>query len=119
MGIRIDPEGLIKGLIEYGEKVEKAKHMYAKQAATMLQREAKKNAPWTDQTGMARKSLNSDVQQLIAGGKKVERIYLAHGVDYGIYLELGNNMNYAILEPTIRLKSNEVLEGLAEMMAKL
>ena len=57
---------------------------------------AKSHAPWTDRTGHARQSLHGGVDvrddQLV--------LYLSHGVEYGIWLELAHGGNYAIVRPT-------------------
>lgn len=58
---------------------------------------AKFNAPWTDQTGMAREGLFTQVYE--DGGDIV--LELAHSVDYGIWLELKNDGEYAIILPTL------------------
>ena len=57
---------------------------------------AKSNAPWTDRTGHARQSLHGGVD--VRGDQQV--LYLSHGVDYGIWLELAHGGNYAIVGPT-------------------
>ncbi len=57
---------------------------------------AKRHAPWTDRTGHARQSLHGGVD--IQGDQQV--LYLSHGVEYGIHLELDHGGNYAIVRPT-------------------
>ena len=47
------------------------------------------------------------------------RITLAHGVDYGLWLELANEKNYAIIYPTIKIKGPVVLEGLKNILGKI
>lgn len=46
-------------------------------------------------------------------------IVLSHGVDYGIWLELANEKNYAIVEPTVRLNANEIMNGMENMLDKI
>ena len=57
---------------------------------------AKSNAPWTARTGNARPGLHggvdTDDDRLV--------LYLSHGVEYGIWLELAHGGNYAIVRPT-------------------
>lgn len=66
---------------------------------------AKLNAPWTDQTGMARAGLTASVG--VDGGEVV--LTLAHSVDYGIWLELIQDGSYAIIMPTLEALGPEIL----------
>ena len=43
---------------------------------------------------------------------------LAHGKDYGIWLELANEKNFAIIEPTLRYSGPEVVEELQGIFEK-
>ena len=58
---------------------------------------AKTHAPWTDRTSHARQSLHGGVD--VRGDQQV--LYLSHGVEYGIWLELAHGGNYAIVGPTV------------------
>ena len=57
----------------------------------------KVNAPWVDRTSNARQTLNVRAREL----KDTTVIDLAHGMTYGIYLELANAGRYAIINPTL------------------
>lgn len=57
---------------------------------------AKSHAPWTDRTSHARQSLHGGVDE--RGGQCV--LYLSHGMEYGIWLEVAHGGNYAIVRPT-------------------
>ena len=65
--------------------------------AGQLESYAKLNAPWTDRTGHARQGLHAGVD--IQDDQFV--LYLSHGVEYGIWLELKNSGKYAIVRPTV------------------
>lgn len=65
---------------------------------------AKQNKRWKDITGNARAGLH--------GGHfwentEVLKLFVAHSMEYGIYLELANDRKYAILEEAIN-KSKDV-----------
>ncbi len=90
--------------------------MYASTKASELQAKMKHNRPWTDRTGMAKALLNAKVSQ---PNKNTIRITLAHGVDYGIWLELAHGKNYAIIAPTIREEGPRIVEDLNNLMSKL
>lgn len=67
--------------------------------AGQLEGYAKTYAQWTDRTGHARQGLHGGVD--IRGDQLV--LYLSHGVEYGIYLELGTRPH------EIRPKSKKAL----------
>lgn len=58
---------------------------------------AKANAPWEDRTGDARAGLNVDVQS--DGDSILMSLY--HTVDYGLWLEVIQSGNFAIIMPTL------------------
>lgn len=62
-----------------------------------LRESAQLNARWENQTGEARRRLNSSYETVANGFNLV----LAHGVDYGIWLELAHEKRYAIIMETI------------------
>ena len=111
----INVDNLLNGIAEVDKKAQSAVEMYAKHQAKNLESYAKKNAPWTDRTGMARKSLNATTEKRGNG----IRITLAHGVDYGLWLELAHEKRFAIVKPTIELRGNEVLKGYADLLNKM
>lgn len=108
-------ENLLNGIAAVDKKAQAAVEMYAKHQAKSLESYAKKNAPWTDRTGMARKSLSATTSKRSNG----IRITLAHGVDYGLWLELAHEKRFAIVKPTIELRGNEVLKGYANLLNKM
>jgi len=60
--------------------------------------EAKRNAPWTDRTGNARKSITGSGPEVSATRM---RAALAIGMYYGVFLELSNGGKYRIVWPTV------------------
>lgn len=104
------------GLENLDMKMVAAFDIYCTTAAKKLETYAKKNRPWTDRTSDARKRLQG-TSELVGGNRA--RIVLAHGVDYGVWLELAHEKRYAIVEPTVRLQSNEILKGLENFVGRL
>lgn len=102
-----DDSDLRNGLASFSERAVLAMQMYCETAAKDLEGYMKQNRPWTDRTSQARQRLHCDVERTDTGF----RLVLAHGVDYGIWLELANEKKYAILEPTVRLRGPEVVRG--------
>lgn len=111
----INVDNLLNGIAAVDKRAQAAVEMYAKHQAKNLESYAKKNAPWTDRTGMARKSLNATTEKRSNG----IRITLAHGVDYGLWLELAHEKRFAIVRPTIELQGNKVLYGYADLLNKM
>lgn len=116
MSFRIDPNPLNNNLPKIATKASVVLLMYAATKAVELQYKMQQNRPWTDRTGKAKATLNAKVSQPSA---TTVRITLAHGVDYGIWLELAHEKKYAIIEPTIRLESPRVVEDMAQLMDKM
>lgn len=107
---------LSKNLDKMGTKLGAMILMYAATKASEIQAKMKVNRPWTDRTGMAKALLNTKVSQ---PNPELVRITLTHGVDYGIWLELANEQNYAIIAPTIREEAPRVISDLGDLMSKL
>lgn len=97
------------------KKAESAFLMYTKTEATKLQNEMRKNAPWKNRTGDARKTLTGEGYK--EGNNYV--IKLSYGVNYGIFLELAMEKRYAIIQPTIKAKSQEVFEAFSHLLDNL
>lgn len=91
-------EAMIARLSVYENRVLWAVRAVAEYFAGVMEEYAKENAPWQDQTGNARQTLNTFVEEI---GPEAVELYLSHGVDYGVYLEQRFGGRYAIIWPTI------------------
>ena len=78
-----------------------------RQAAFAVEQEAKASAPWADRTGAARSGLYTDVYE--EGGEVV--LELGHSVDYGQWLELIQDGQYAIILPTLEKMAASVMQS--------
>lgn len=107
---------LSSGLGGFGTKIGAVILMYASTKAAELESKMKQNRPWTDRTGMAKATLNAKVSR---PNHNVVRITLAHGVDYGIDLELAHGKNYAIVGPTINQEGPRIVSDLNNIMSQL
>ena len=114
-GIRLDASKLLANLQSAETKSQIAIKMFANEGAKKFQNYAKQHRPWTDRTGHARQRLTGWVETL----SNKTRIYIGHGVDYGVYLELCHEKRYAILQKTVNAESGEVLEGYKELLKYL
>lgn len=114
-GFEFDPKDMISKINQAATKSEAAIAMYADNAALTLQNYAREHRPWTDRTGHARQRMTGSVARVAQG----YQIILAHGVDYGKWLELAHEKKYAIIQPTIQAKSPEVLSGFNKLLERL
>ena len=115
-GLKFDLSGMISGLSDFESKADIAIRMLAEQGALQLQNSARENRKWTDRTGHARQRLTGYV------GKTPEgyRITLAHGVDYGIWLELAHEKRFAIIPQTIEYVGTfEIMPGFQRLIERL
>lgn len=96
------------------EKKRRALIAYGNTAAVKLQGEAQMSRPWRNRTAQA-------VQRIKGYCKTTDtgiRIYLAHGVDYGVYLEYANGKKHAVIYPTLRREGPEIMAGAAKVVRK-
>ena len=115
MSFKIDypSSSLSRGLENMQNKIGIAVKMYAITKASELEAKMKLQRPWTDRTGLAKSTLNAQVSQ---PNPNLIRITLAHGVDYGIWLELAHEKNWAIIGPIITQESPNVVNDMNNLM---
>lgn len=104
-----------EGLSLFENKADIALKAYAETAAKKVESYAKTHAIWEDRTGDARKRLTGSVIHSSRGYK----IKIAHGVNYGKWLELANEKLYSICKPSIDAMSPEVLRGMNKLLERL
>ena len=102
-------EGMVSAMTAYERQVVSAVEKVADYWRVALETEAKRNARWTDRTGLARQSLHTFTQTL---AQNTVELYLAHGVDYGTALELKFAGRYAIVWETIQDHLGPILQML-------
>ncbi|KEI12791.1 hypothetical protein [Clostridium novyi] len=114
MSFDVNIDGILRGLTRLETRSKVALGVYADTAAKKLEKHAKENAKWTDNTGLARKT--------IKGGKEWEgekcNVYVAGNMEYSPFLELCNDKKYAILKPSVNKLSPEILRGLKNLMRR-
>lgn len=113
---KMDISGMLNGIQSLESKSDAAIRMYAEQGAEKLRDFAQENRKWTDRTGQARQRLNGYVGKIADG----YRITLAHGVDYGLWLELANEKRYSIIPQAIEYVGTfEILPGFERLLERL
>ena len=107
---------LENGIDSFMGKSEAAIKMYAETSALKLQNYAREKRPWTDRTGHARQRLSGYSGKVAKGYK----LYLAHGVDYGLWLELAHEKRFSIIPQTLQhVGSKTIMPGFERLMEKL
>lgn len=94
---KFDATGILKGLSNMQSKADLAIEGFADTGSQKLESAAKENARWQNRTGHARQRLKGGYSKVVNGYE----LSLAHGVDYGIWLELANEKRYAIIMETV------------------
>lgn len=116
MGIRVNIDGLVMGLTKLQTGADVAIRMMAEQGAQKMENFAKENRKWTDRTGQARQRLKGSTESISNG----YRIIIAHGVDYGIWLELAHEKRFAILPQTVEyVAAFEIMPGFNRLIERL
>lgn len=91
----------------YRDAVQRGVRAIANRYAPEIENWLRDNAPWTDRTGNARQSLHVAVTELANG---YVELVLAHGVEYGWYLEginpatmtpMANAGEWAVIDPAL------------------
>lgn len=107
---------LLEALNNGNEKVDQAVMAVLEREAPKVEAHAKTNAPWQDQTGNARQGLRAEAYD--TGGDQ-KGIVLYHQVPYGIWLEVKNSGEYAIILPTIEVMGPQVMASLENILGKI
>lgn len=114
--MRMDISDLSNKLIAMNTRADAAVRMFAEQGATKLQGYAQRKARWTDRSGNARQRLHAYVSATNSG----YRITLAHGVEYGIWLELAHGKRYAIIPESINyVGSTEIMPAYERFLERI
>ena len=88
--------------------------MIAYKYAALFESHAKQHASWQDQTANARQSLHAWVDEV---SDTMYRVFLSHGVFYGLYLEVRFAARYAIIYPTIQRHLPEIRSDLQKIFS--
>lgn len=75
----------------------------------------KTRAPWTDNTGHARRTLWAENDK----GQRRYSITMGHGAEYGIYLERSNDGRFQVVMPVLLDTARSFMRSLEHMFAQL
>lgn len=74
------------------------------------------NAPWHDRTGNARAGLHTSTEH---HPMVRHSIIFAHGVDYGIWLEISHDGKYSIIPASLQHTGRELMALIGTLLGKL
>lgn len=116
MAVTLDYSRVLKNLQSFQSKFDAAVSALCENGSEKMEQYAKENRPWTDRTGLARQSLKGSWERTDDGYV----VKIAHGVDYGVWLEFAKERRYAILLPTIEnVGKGEILPAFRNFVEKL
>jgi hypothetical protein len=96
---QVTPQDAFGGLAaNYVAAIRQAVGLLAQRWAPTIEAWMKQEAVWQDHTGNARQTLHSEVEGL---GTDMITIILAHGMSYGIYLELSHGGRFSVIGPAL------------------
>lgn len=109
-------EGVFENLKNVTNEMLKKSATVAKETAAQMERYAKENRRWTDQTGDARRGLTGsyDASSKAISASIHQDLYGQTGKEYGWDLEHEYGGRYAILEETRNNHADMFFDGIAE-----
>lgn len=105
MTLVYDKNTFEKGLFDLGRNIDTVAVEAVSACLAEAEQSAKDNAPWTDRTGDARKSIKG-TRAVIENSSAYGYLYI--GVDYGIFLELCNQGRFRIIFPTLEIAATRL-----------
>lgn len=103
---------LTPGMAAFQVVMEEVIEEIMEQAAQEVEEHARETAPWNDRTGDARAGLTGEFEN--EGNLLTIMIY--HTVEYGIWLEVRNAGEYAVILPTVERMGPIVMGALEATM---
>lgn len=112
MGLKIDAKDFLTNMSAIKQRSMFAAEKVGQNAASRMEGEAKRNARWTDRTGLARQTITG-----YSGwqGKKL-RMGISGNMEYSAYLELGHEGRFAILWATVQANVQKIMDDLRKVV---
>ncbi len=108
----VGDDAVLRNMDLYVQKVMWAIRQVATLYSGIMETYAKDHAPWGDVTGNARQALYAGVEEL---ANDTVRLYLSHGVFYGLFLEVRFAGRYSVIWPTIETYLPQIRQSLQEI----
>ena len=108
MSFTVNSTNFLNNLTAVDTRMMHATRLYAETAGAQMEAYAKQNAPWKDITGISRQTISHDVKS----ERYKQTIILRGGVSrHFIFLELGFEKRYSIINPTLIKMAPSVVVG--------
>ena len=115
MGFEVNVQEFIGNLDRLNNRMLSATRLSAETAAQQMEAYAKQNAPWKDITGISRQTISHDVKS----ERYKQTIILRGGVSHHfIFLELGFEKRYSIINPTLIKMAPGIVQGWRQIIGK-
>ncbi|MHB0976897.1 MAG: hypothetical protein ACYC1U_06855 [Candidatus Aquicultorales bacterium] len=111
---QVSPAKLKPKIDAYGDKVLKGIYAIGQYITIKMESDARLGAHWTDRTGNARKMLRGEIE---AAAEYIMTLYLVHGVDYGLWLEVAHGGQYAIIMEVLEPNTEELMAMIRRYLA--
>lgn len=115
-GFSIDLDSLDYNLRHFDDRARAAIKKTLQYQAPRSENYMRTNAPWTDRTTNARNGLFA---QELDVNQDSWLLLLSHTVHYGIWLEIRNSGQYAIIRPSWLKANKEVMQLLSKLFARM
>ena len=113
MSFTVNSTNFLNNLTAVDTRMMHATRLYAETAGAQMEAYAKQNAPWRDITGISRQTISHDVKS----DRYKQTIILRGGVSHHfIFLELGFERRYAIIEPTLIKMAPGIIRGWRQIL---
>lgn len=116
MAITFIDTSMLDKLQAVAPRIGPAAMVVASASASELRAYMQSNRRWTDRTGKAKAMLDAVASK---PDENTIRVTLVHGVSYGIWLELAHEQKYAIIKPTMQVKSGEYFQRYQKLLEKV
>ncbi len=113
MGFLLDISRAVEAIVRIQSATTEQLGAAAQTAAEELEQNAKQNAPWTDRTGNARRTLEGFV---ISEGD-VLSIGVCGNMPYSPQLEVGYGGRYSVLVPTLDAAAPNIINRIRQIVA--
>ena len=108
MSFVVNSANFLNNLTAVDTRMLHATRLYAETVGAQMEAYAKQNAPWKDITGISRQTISHDVKS----ERYKQTIILRGGVSrHFIFLELGFEKRYSIINPTLIKMAPSVVVG--------
>lgn len=106
--VKSPEQAFVPGFDAYERQIRWEIRRIAEQFAPLITEWMQETAPWQDVTGEARRTLHTDIEEVI--GQMIE-VILDHGVEWGVWLEFAHGGRWGIVADAMDYWSVQLWEA--------